>query len=135
MSKLRALIVLPLRTVPDDQHFEPLANYKQPLRSYLKQCGCLASSRKYLVCAFKTMIHVWRLEDSRMQIPMRGWQTAASKILASWRGHSQLIGQLEVRKNLLGENVNLDLSVKMLNIYSIPLKALLSSALSSVLRV
>ena len=85
--------------------------------------------------AFKTMIHVWRLEDSRMQIPMRGWQTAASKILASWRGHSQLIGQLEVRKNLLGENVNLDLSVKMFNIYSIPLKALLSSALSSVLRV
>ena len=105
MSKLRALIVLPLRTVPEDPHFEPLANYKQPLRSYLKQCGCLASSRKYLVCAFKTMIHVWRLEDSRMQIPMRGWQTAASKILASWRGHSRLIGQLEVRKNLLGENV------------------------------
>ena len=76
--------------------------------------------------AFKTMIHVWRLEDSRMQIPMRGWQTAASKILASWRGHSQLIGQLEVRKNLLGENVNISYSVKMLDFYSIPLMTLLS---------
>ena len=76
------------RIVPDDKSFTIPEHYKQPLRSYLKQCGCLVSNRKYLVASFKTRIHIWRLDETR--------------ILASINTNHQLIGQLEVRKNILG---------------------------------
>ena len=74
------------RTVPEDNSFHLPINYKQPLKTYLKQCGCLATSDQYLISSYKTMIHVW-LEDT--------------KIHSTLRGHAELVGQLKVQNQLL----------------------------------
>ena len=39
------------RIVPDDKDFVIPKSYKQPLKSYLKQCGCLVTNRKYLIAS------------------------------------------------------------------------------------
>ena len=80
-----------LRMVPDDRSFVVPKSYKQPLKSYLKQCGCLVTNRKYLIASFKTRIHIWKLDETN--------------ILASINTNHQLIGQLELRKNILGKMV------------------------------
>ena len=80
-----------LRMVPDDKSFIVPKTYKQPLKSYLKQCGCLVTNRKYLIASFKTRIHIWKLDETN--------------ILASINTNHQLIGQIELRKNILGKKI------------------------------
>ena len=75
------------RKVPVDNDFTAPKRYRQPMQFYLKYCGCLTSSNKYLISAFKTWIHVWKLEED--------------KILTSWKGHDELIGQLLVKGCML----------------------------------
>ena len=75
------------RKVPEDIEFIAPKRYKQEMQFYLKYCGCLTTNNKYLISAFKTWIHVWKIEED--------------KILNSWKGHEELIGQLLVKGCML----------------------------------
>ena len=48
-----------VRMVTDDINFEAPARYRQPLKSYLKMCGCLTSNQNLVIAAFKRLIITW----------------------------------------------------------------------------
>jgi len=75
------------RNVPEDDGFMMPKRYRQPINSYLKACGCLVTNGKFLISAFKRKINIWEIKSS--------------DITFSWIAHSELIGQLEARGNIL----------------------------------
>ena len=82
-------IRLTKRNVPEDDGFMMPKRYRQPINSYLKACGCLVTNGKFLISAFKRKINIWEIKSS--------------DITFSWIAHSELIGQLEARGNILGK--------------------------------
>ena len=48
-----------VRMVTDDNNFETPTRYRQPLRFYLKMCGCLTSNESLVIAAFKRQIITW----------------------------------------------------------------------------